>query len=74
MQMYMKGGEYAGERYFEKETVEEFTKCQFCEDENRRGAGFDKAALPEQEVGLLAIVVHHQQLLVILALPEPWHG
>ena len=51
MQMYMKGGEYAGERYFEKETVEEFTKCQFCEDENRRGAGFDKAALPEQEGG-----------------------
>ena len=51
MQMYLQGGEYAGERYFEKTTIEEFTKCQFCEDENRRGAGFDKAALPEQKGG-----------------------
>ena len=51
MQMYLQGGEYAGERFFEKVTVEEFTKCQFCQDENRRGAGFDKAALPEQEGG-----------------------
>ena len=51
MQMYLQGGEYAGERFFEKETLEEFTKCQFCEDENRRGAGFDKAALTEQDGG-----------------------
>lgn len=51
MQMYLQEGEYAGERFFKKSTVEEFTKCQFCEDENRRGAGFDKAALPEQEGG-----------------------
>ena len=51
MQMYLQGGEYAGERFFEKETLEEFTKCQFCEDENRRGAGFDKAALTDQDGG-----------------------
>ena len=51
MQMYLQGGEYAGERFFEEETVAEFTKCQFCADENRRGAGFDKVALPDQEGG-----------------------
>ena len=51
MQMYLQGGEYAGERYFTTKTVNEFTKCQFCEDENRRGAGFDKAALSKQEGG-----------------------
>ena len=51
MQMYLQGGEYAGERFFDKTTVEQFTKCQFCEDENRRGAGFDKAALPNQKGG-----------------------
>lgn len=51
MQMYLQGGEYAGERFFAEETVATFTKCQFCADENRRGAGFDKAALPDQEGG-----------------------
>ena len=51
MQMYLQGGKYAGERYFQAEIVDEFTKCQFCEDENRRGAGFDKAALSNQEGG-----------------------
>lgn len=51
MQMYLQGGEYAGERFFESKTVSEFTKCQFCLDNNRRGAGFDKAALADQEGG-----------------------
>lgn len=51
MQMYLQGGEYAGKRYFNSETIGAYSECQFCEDENRRGAGFDKAALPEQEGG-----------------------
>ena len=49
MQMYLQGGNYAGIDYLKKEVLEEYTKCQFCEDsipknkeENRRGAGFDK--------------------------------
>ena len=29
----------------------EYTKCQFCKDDNRRGAGFDKPALSDQEGG-----------------------
>lgn len=51
MQMYLQNGNYGGERYFDERTVEEFTACQYCEDQNRRGAGFDKAALKGQEGG-----------------------
>ena len=45
MQMYLQNGEYAGERYLSEEVVREFTKCQFPDNKNRRGAGFDKPAL-----------------------------
>ncbi len=51
MQMYLQNGEYAGERYLSEEVVNEFTKCQFPNNDNRRGAGFDKVALPDQEGG-----------------------
>lgn len=40
--MYMNNGEYGGERYIDSAVVAEFTKVQFPEEENRRGAGFDK--------------------------------
>ena len=29
----------------------EFIRCQFPENDNRRGAGFDRPALPDQEGG-----------------------
>ena len=51
MQMYLQNGEYAGERYLSEEVVKEFTRCQFPDNDNRRGAGFDKAALPDEEGG-----------------------
>ena len=51
MQMYLQNGVYAGERYLSEEVVKEFTKCQFPKNENRRGAGFDKAALADQKGG-----------------------
>jgi len=51
MQMYLQNGEYAGERYLSEEVVKEFTECQFPDNDNRRGAGFDKAALSEEEGG-----------------------
>jgi beta-glucosidase-like glycosyl hydrolase/CubicO group peptidase (beta-lactamase class C family) len=51
MQMYLQNGKYADKQYFKAQTIKEFTKCQFCPDDNRRGAGFDKPALPEQEGG-----------------------
>ena len=40
--MYLNYGKYGGERYIDSAVVEEFTKVQFPEEDNRRGAGFDK--------------------------------
>ena len=46
MQMYLNYGQYGGKRFIDSLTIAEFTRCQFCEDNNnRRGAGFDKRAL-----------------------------
>lgn len=42
MQMYLNKGTYGGERYIQEKTVEEFTKCRFCMNGNRRGLGFDR--------------------------------
>jgi beta-glucosidase-like glycosyl hydrolase/CubicO group peptidase (beta-lactamase class C family) len=42
MQMYLNKGEYGKENYINKNTINEFTKCQFCKEGNRRGLGFDK--------------------------------
>ncbi len=45
MQMYQNMGEYGGERFIETSTLEEFTKVQFPDNDNRRGLGFDKPYL-----------------------------
>lgn len=42
MQMYMQKGEYKGKRYLKTSTVNEFTRIQYPENNNRRGLGFDK--------------------------------
>ncbi len=42
MQMYLDKGEYGGQRYISEATLEEFTRYQFPENDNRRGLGFDK--------------------------------
>ena len=49
MQMMLQKGEYAGKRYLKASTVDEFTKYQFPENNNRRGLGFDKPALDPKE-------------------------
>lgn len=41
-QMLINGGTYAGRRYLSDSTIAEFTRCQYCEKDNRRGLGFDK--------------------------------
>ena len=45
MQMYLNNGDYAEEKYISSETLKEFTKYQFPENNNRRALGFDKRAL-----------------------------
>ena len=42
MQMILQKGSYGGETYLDPEVVEQFTKVQFPENQNRRGLGFDK--------------------------------
>ena len=41
-QMYMNYGSYGGEQVIAEESVKEFARCQYCEEDNRRGLGFDK--------------------------------
>ncbi|NQY08354.1 MAG: serine hydrolase [Flavobacteriales bacterium] len=49
MQMLLDKGVYGGQQYLKEEVIAEFTKCQFCGDKNRKGAGFDRPArLPGQ--------------------------
>ncbi len=51
MHMYVSNGTYAGKKYFDELTIKEFTSCQYCEDENRRGAGFDKPMINGEDGG-----------------------
>ncbi|WP_114491341.1 glycoside hydrolase family 3 N-terminal domain-containing protein [Candidatus Ulvibacter alkanivorans] len=45
MQMYLWNGFYGGKRYFSPETIEKFNTCYYCEEDVRRGVGFDKPQL-----------------------------
>ncbi len=47
MQMYLNEGTYGGIKYFSSKTFKKFNTCHFCEDNNRRGVGFDKPQLEE---------------------------
>ena len=50
IEMYMQMGTYGGERYLSDATMKEFTRVQFPENDNRRGLGFDKPLLNNNEV------------------------
>jgi beta-N-acetylhexosaminidase len=52
LQMLLQNGEYAGKKYLDSSTIAEFTKCQFPENKNRRGLGFDKPVLDPKESSL----------------------
>ena len=45
LQMYLNGGTYGGKRFIAEKAIKEFTRCQFPENDNRRGLGFDKPLL-----------------------------
>ena len=47
MQMFIQDGNYGGERYLNKSTIDLFNKCYYCSDNNRRGVGFDKPQIEE---------------------------
>ncbi len=45
MQMYLWKGFYGGKRYFNPEILDLFNTCYYCNDDVRRGVGFDKPQL-----------------------------
>ena len=47
MQLYLNGGHYGGKKYFNEETINAFNTCYYCEEEVRRGVGFDKPQLDD---------------------------
>ena len=47
MQMYLQKGFYGGKRFFSEASFDRFNTCYFCNDNNRRGLGFDKPQLEE---------------------------
>ena len=49
MQMYLQMGTYGGKQYLSEETMKLFTKIQYPDNDNRRGLGFDKPYIDNQE-------------------------
>ena len=47
MQMYIQGGNYANQQILNSETIDLFNNCYYCDEDNRRGVGFDKPQLEE---------------------------
>lgn len=45
MQLYLQKGYYGGKRYFKTQTLDKFNTCYYCDNNNRRGIGFDKPQL-----------------------------
>ena len=50
MELYRRMGEYGGEQIIAGDVMEEYTKVQFPENNNRRGLGFDKPLLNNSEL------------------------
>ena len=42
MQMLVDEGKYAGQQVINSSTIDYYTDCHYCVDDNRRGIGFDK--------------------------------
>jgi beta-glucosidase-like glycosyl hydrolase/CubicO group peptidase (beta-lactamase class C family) len=50
IEMYRRGGEYGGVRILSHEVLNEYTRVQFPENDNKRGLGFDKPSLPNDSI------------------------
>lgn len=60
MQMYMNKGFYGGEQLIDEKTFMEFNRCQFPENNNRRGLGFDKPSADKKEPGYVSELISEQ--------------
>ncbi|MEM7483976.1 MAG: serine hydrolase [Bacteroidota bacterium] len=52
MHLYQNYGTYKGKQLLSEQTMKEFTKIQFPENENRRGLGFDKPLIGNDTLSL----------------------
>jgi beta-N-acetylhexosaminidase len=50
MEMYRRMGNYGGEQIISADIMKEYTRCQFPENKNRRGLGFDKPLVNNNEL------------------------
>lgn len=50
LELYRRMGDYGGEQILKKEVVERYSRVQFPENNNRRGLGFDKPLLGNNEL------------------------
>jgi len=48
MQMYLQRGYYGGKQYLNPRTIDAFNTCYYCDQDNRRGIGFDKPQLEDE--------------------------
>jgi len=51
MQMFLNGGMYGQRRYINESTLDLYTSCYNCEEENHRGFGFNKPVYWEEDAG-----------------------
>ncbi|MEX1382264.1 serine hydrolase domain-containing protein, partial [Lutibacter sp.] len=49
MQLYLQKGFYGGKRYFKSETIDKFNHRYYSDNEVRKGVGFDKPQINEDE-------------------------
>jgi CubicO group peptidase (beta-lactamase class C family) len=52
MQLYLNGGEYAGQRYFSDSVFTKYYSRPFAAENNRKGIGFDKSYFNNQKLAL----------------------
>ena len=48
MQLFLQKGKYGNKRYFSSKTFKRFNTCHYCNQNNRRGIGFDKPQLGDK--------------------------
>ncbi|MDC0342604.1 beta-lactamase family protein, partial [Flavobacteriaceae bacterium] len=47
MQLFLNGGSYGGQQYLSSKVVSDFNTCYYCDQNVRRGVGFDKPQLED---------------------------
>ncbi len=77
MELYRRMGEYGGEQIISRDVMEDYTKVQFPENNNRRGLGFDKPLLNNssfRKKKATLLKVHRLKVLDIQVIQEHLYG